>query len=1019
MKRETQKLESENIRLQRRIEQLLRLSEGGRTVSIPADVRRDIEKGILVRQLKTHINTLRDLLSEKEQEIDTIKRDLKFNNLFELQREKDEYLRETQRLQTLIRDMKAELQKEKQRREWNNKLFGANGGDELKKEVARLASGYQNILSNISFRHGSQLATPVSTFFPSTEVNTPKRPQSASAASSNSNAAALFHKAPALDFRSPVFDDPIDNFGTKILPYKTTVAEKTTYDLSPTIANGRSESKDSLTDISKGNSGSSISKHITVSSMLYGIGDRVEGKFRDGMEWYSAVVKSVNISDGTYHLVYDDGDEEKVVPLSRIRKPMVLESLSPKTSPSAPEKPQSTAQQQSPKVRQDRIQQIQQPPQVPQPAPAKSPPPSPVKEKIQAKFKVGDKVNALYYNGSTAYPATVTAIVAVEDSFFYDLLYDDGDREKKVAEPKVTLRTAEAQPAKDLPSLNLSKADLTKTSAPPEEPKKKVAKYTKGSKVEGLFDGGPTWYSATVQAVHPSADGTSFSYDLLYDDGDTEEGVIEDEVRAVGIDGSNKSASTAIAQDGLDKAAAKTFLTAHDWPKGLQESFLENLENIAVRYFICDDSSSMNTEDGTKLLKVGKKYTTMACSRWTEIGEVLKFHINLSRQAAARSEFRFCNSDRTIVIGAHKGRSDLKKLEEEGYHSLIKRLDGHADGTTPLCKHVNEVIEDIKAQEKQLRKDGKRAVVIITSDGESTDGDVMRALQPLSHLPASLVIRLCTDDEKVTEYWGGLLSFSFPYDILDDQIRQAEEVYRVNPWLTYAEPLHRVLEFGVPHDVIDHLNTSLLSYHQLRSISHMIYGGPEMPDPEKDWTAFVNRVNEENRKVPLVWNPVSQHPTDWIDVTALESCYSNKERVLGSRNSRIEKKTFAKEDSVPVETKLEPSAANEDILSARSGSGLSGNGSGNGNNGIEGKNSKNNESFGSAIKSTNLDNFLDQLSDDEEEGDNGDTFGAVGLGLDGGRMVTLKMGEEAAISQEDSDHDLAAKKSLIYEEDFD
>ena len=149
LKREVQKLESENVRLQRRIEQLLRLSDGGRTVSIPADVRRDIEKGILVRQLKNHVNTLRDLVAEKEQEIDVIKRDLKYNNLFELQREKDEFFKETQRLQTLVRDMKGELQKEKQRREWNNRLFGENGGDDLKKEVARLATGYQNILSNI------------------------------------------------------------------------------------------------------------------------------------------------------------------------------------------------------------------------------------------------------------------------------------------------------------------------------------------------------------------------------------------------------------------------------------------------------------------------------------------------------------------------------------------------------------------------------------------------------------------------------------------------------------------------------------------------------------------------------------------------------------------------------------------------------------------------------------------------------------------------------------------------------
>ena len=87
--------------------------------------------------------------------------------------------------------------------------------------------------------------------------------------------------------------------------------------------------------------------------------------------------------------------------------------------------------------------------------------------------------------------------------------------------------------------------------------------------------------------------------------------------------------------------------------------------------------------------------------------------------------------------------------------------------------------------------------------------------------------------------------------------------------------------------------------------------------------------------------------------------------------------------------------------------------------GIAGQNSKHNDSMGSAIKSTNLDNFLDQLSDDDDDNDNGDTFGVVGLSLDGGRMVTLKSGEEVVISnQEDgnSDNDVEGK---TYEEDFD
>ena len=1027
LKREVQKLESENVRIQRRIEQLLRLSEGGRAVSIPADVRRDIEKGILVRQLKNHINTLRDLVAEKEQEIDVIKRDLKYNNLFELQREKDEYFKETQRLQTLVRDMKGELQKEKQRREWNNRLFGENGGDDLKKEVARLASGYQNILSNISFRHGNQLPNPApAAHTPSND--SVKRPQSANSythPTTNSN--TLFHKAPALGFRSPVYDDPIDNFGTSLLPHVSSASEEPPVfendkqDRKPANSHIKSEkSIDSLLDASKSDAASKVTTPATV----FNTGDKVEGKFRDGNDWYAAAIKAVNYSDGTYHIVYDDGDEEKSVPMARIRKR--TDMLSAKASPSAPEKPPTLPQQLSPKVRQDRANNINSTTntqQQQQPSITTTPQP----EANKAKFKVGDKVNALYYNGSTAYPAVITAIIPVENGFAYDLLYDDGDREKKVAEPKITSREAETKTTeKVLPSLTLPPSEVasSKVETVSESKKKPVAKFLKDIKVEGLYDGGPTWYGATVQAVHASADGTTFTYDLLYDDGDKEEGVVEEEVRAIASPRGGNARSTVLSPSGLDKVAAKAFLTAQDWPKGLQSSFLENLESISLRYFICDDSSSMNTEDGTMLLKVGKKYKSVDCSRWSEIGECLKFHINLSRQALARSQFRFCNSGSPVMIGDHKGNANLKKAEEAGYQSLLQRLNGHADGTTPLCKQVNEVIEDIRAKEEQLRRDGKLAVVIISSDGEATDGDVMRSLQPLSSLPVNLVIRLCTGDQKVIDYWSGLETFKFTFDILDDIAREAEEVFRVNPWLTYAEPLHRIREFGVPHDLIDQLDNGLLSLPHLRMICHLIYGGEDMPDPVNDWSAFVARVKAENRKNPLVWNPLTQQMTEWIDATALETCYS-KEKHLSSSTVLLKKKTTT--TATPMETtrsgsQEEDLVENKIILEAvpaspdRTGSTKSAAVT---NSGIAGQNSKHNDSMGSAIKSTNLDNFLDQLSDDDEDNDNGDTFGVVGLSLDGGKMVTLKSGEEVVISnQEDgnSDHDVEGK---TYEEDFD
>lgn len=47
---------------------------------------------------------------------------------------------------------------------------------------------------------------------------------------------------------------------------------------------------------------------------------------------------------------------------------------------------------------------------------------------------------------------------------------------------------------------------------------------------------------------------------------------------------------------------AREFLSANKWPLGLQDTFVQNLSLISMRFFICDDSGSMMANDGHKLL---------------------------------------------------------------------------------------------------------------------------------------------------------------------------------------------------------------------------------------------------------------------------------------------------------------------------------------------------------------------------------------------------------------------------------
>ncbi len=52
----------------------------------------------------------------------------------------------------------------------------------------------------------------------------------------------------------------------------------------------------------------------------------------------------------------------------------------------------------------------------------------------------------------------------------------------------------------------------------------------------------------------------------------------------------------------VNEAGARDFLTSFKWPAGLQTTFVKNLSKLPIRFFICDDSGSMCSNDGHKLI---------------------------------------------------------------------------------------------------------------------------------------------------------------------------------------------------------------------------------------------------------------------------------------------------------------------------------------------------------------------------------------------------------------------------------
>ena len=234
--------------------------------------------------------------------------------------------------------------------------------------------------------------------------------------------------------------------------------------------------------------------------------------------------------------------------------------------------------------------------------------------------------------------------------------------------------------------------------------------------------------------------------------------------------------------------SVRELLTANTWPEGLQEYYLRRLAAVAATYFIVDDSGSMSISDATRFVKHGTKMVPVSCSRYAELQDCITFHAALANTSKHPTTFRLLNNAPPITVGGPRD-------DGTAYGRLMRALELSPGGSTPLCQHIREIVDELSAMAPALRSEGRRATLVITTDGEASDGSLAEAMAPLKDLPVWLVLRLCTDEAQVVEYWDNIdRVLELNIDVLDDLGSEAQSVREINPWLNYSEPIQRIRE---------------------------------------------------------------------------------------------------------------------------------------------------------------------------------------------------------------------------------
>lgn len=342
-------------------------------------------------------------------------------------------------------------------------------------------------------------------------------------------------------------------------------------------------------------------------------------------------------------------------------------------------------------------------------------------------------------------------------------------------------------------------------------------------------------------------------------------------------------------------------LTRQGYTEALARSLEKARDAFALRIWVVDNSSSMMAPDGHRIIQMPDgKIRLVDCTRWDEIIGTVNYHIRLASLIGAPSRFRLLNEQFGLseVTAGYANILDSAAIDAEANLAIARMGFARPDGRTPLTEHIQRIFAEVNRMSLELESSGRRVVINIATDGLPTDTQgycghgqkqaFVDALRRLEGLPVWLVIRLCTDEDDVVDFYNRLdETLELSIDVLDDFNGEALEIYEVNPWLTYGLPLHRMREMGHHDRLFDIIDNQKFVKSQVADFCKLIYGEhifDGIPDPSVDFKGFLDRLDSVQKGVAETWNPVKKKLRPWVSSSRLRKVFGGGfGRLFGSR----------------------------------------------------------------------------------------------------------------------------------------
>lgn len=328
-----------------------------------------------------------------------------------------------------------------------------------------------------------------------------------------------------------------------------------------------------------------------------------------------------------------------------------------------------------------------------------------------------------------------------------------------------------------------------------------------------------------------------------------------------------------VLRDAHSGAVSEERLVQLGLPYEVAKLVAQESKQIARRIFVLDNSGSTATMDGKILDDVNGRKSWRRCSRWDEIKHMALNHARWSKEFGVPAEFVLLNT--FSGGGALQEGMDFLMVDptkdnvEEQVAAVQTLLDNtRPRGPTPVTEMLRRIREQLQPQAMELARNGQQVIVVLVTDGlPSPDGrriDHDALIQELRRysmdLPAHLVVRLCTDDDKVADFYNQVdAEVELQLEIVDDMRGEAQECYQAgNRFVVYSELLQLLREGGTFLKILDLVDERRFEPMEVALFCQLIVRKPDDPPLPTDPNEFCVELQRQLSKCEDVYDVLYQ-----------------------------------------------------------------------------------------------------------------------------------------------------------------